>query len=41
VVIFTSHDHEFLQTAANRIIELDLGVKDDRTISYDEYLALS
>ncbi len=41
VVIFTSHDHEFLQTAANRIIELDLGIKDDRSVTYDEYLALS
>jgi len=42
VVIFTSHDHEFLQTSANRIIELDEngGVNDDRAVTYDEYLAL-
>lgn len=42
VVIFTSHDHEFLQTSANRIIELDEqgGIKDDRAVTYDEYLAL-
>jgi ATPase subunit of ABC transporter with duplicated ATPase domains len=41
-VFFTSHDHEFIQTSANRIIELDSagGVKYDNSISYDEYLAL-
>ena len=40
-VIFTSHDHEFIQTCANRIIELDAdtgGVKDDDRITYDEYI---
>lgn len=37
-VIFTSHDHEFIQTCANRIIELDGGVKDDDRISYDDYI---
>ena len=40
-VIFTSHDHEFIQTSATRIIELDLGVKDDREMTYDEYIAMS
>ena len=41
-VIFTSHDHEFIQTSANRIIELEDGrVKDDREMSYDEYLGLN
>ena len=39
-VIFTCHDHEFIQTVANRIIELDLGIKDDRYASYDEYIDL-
>lgn len=39
-VIFTSHDHEFIQTVANRIIDLDVSVKYDNHISYDEYLAL-
>ncbi len=39
-VIFTSHDHEFIQTSANRIIELDLTIKDDREITYDEYIEL-
>lgn len=37
-VIFTSHDHEFVQTVANRIIEIDQVIKDDVTTSYDEYL---
>ncbi len=39
-VLFTCHDHEFIQTVANRIIELDLTVADDRYISYDEYIEL-
>lgn len=38
-VIFTSHDHEFIQTIANRIIYLDLEIKDDQNITFDEYLA--
>lgn len=37
-VIFTSHDHEFIQTVANRVIEIDGGVIYDNYISYDEYL---
>ena len=37
-VIFTSHDHEFIQTVANRIIELDGGIVYDDRITYDEYL---
>lgn len=37
-MIFTSHDHQFLQTIANRIVEItDTGVI-DRRMSYDEYL---
>ena len=39
-VIFTSHDHEFIQTSANRIIELETSIKDDREMTYDEYIAL-
>lgn len=39
-VIFTCHDHEFIQTVANRIIELDLTVADDKYITYDEYIEL-
>ena len=37
-LIFTSHDHQFIQTVANRIIEItDNGVIDKR-MTYDEYL---
>jgi ATPase subunit of ABC transporter with duplicated ATPase domains len=35
-VIFTCHDHEFIQTVANRIIDLDNNY--DNSITYDEYL---
>lgn len=38
VLLFTSHDHEFIQTIANRIIELTPdGIRDHRC-SYDDYL---
>jgi len=38
VVLFASHDHQFIQTIANRIIEIkDSGVV-DKQMSYDEYL---
>jgi ATPase subunit of ABC transporter with duplicated ATPase domains len=37
-VIFTSHDHELIQTVANRIIEIDKKVIFNNHISYDEYL---
>jgi ATPase subunit of ABC transporter with duplicated ATPase domains len=39
-VIFTSHDHEMIQTVANRVIELDQTIVYDNHITYDEYLAL-
>jgi ATPase subunit of ABC transporter with duplicated ATPase domains len=39
-VIFTSHDHQFIQTIANHIIEVGpLGVVDRADISYDDFLA--
>lgn len=38
-VIFTSHDHEFIQTIANRIINLDLEIKDDKYTTFDEFLS--
>lgn len=38
-VLFTSHDHEFVQTVANRIIELDVTLKEDLEMTYDEYIA--
>lgn len=37
-VIFTSHDHEFIQTVANRIIEIDKKVIFDNYMTYEEYL---
>ncbi|MGI8315267.1 ABC-F family ATP-binding cassette domain-containing protein [Halobacillus mangrovi] len=38
-VIFASHDHEFIQTIANRIIEITPNGIIDKEMSYDEYLA--
>lgn len=38
VVIFSSHDHEFIQTIANRIIEITPDGVIDRRCTYDEYL---
>lgn len=38
VLIFTSHDHELIQTVANRIIVIDQTVTYDNHISYDDYL---
>jgi ATPase subunit of ABC transporter with duplicated ATPase domains len=37
-LIFTSHDHQFIQTIANRIIELTPNGMVDKQMSYDEYL---
>lgn len=37
-VLFTSHDREFVQTVANRIIELTPTGIIDKKMSYDEYL---
>jgi ATPase subunit of ABC transporter with duplicated ATPase domains len=38
-VIFTSHDHEFIQTVANRIIEITPNGIIDRLKTLDEYLS--
>ena len=38
IVIFTSHDHEFTQTVANRIIEISPNGMLDKLMTYDEYL---
>ncbi len=38
-VIFTSHDHELIQTVANRVIEIDGTIVYDNHCTYDEYLA--
>lgn len=37
-VLFTSHDHTFVETVANRIIELFPGGYIDREMNYDEFL---
>ena len=36
--LFTSHDHEFIQTVANRIIELTPGGIIDKIMDYDDYI---
>jgi ATPase subunit of ABC transporter with duplicated ATPase domains len=38
IVLLTSHDHTFLQTVANRVIELTPAGVIDRLMSFDEYL---
>ena len=38
VILFASHDHEFISTVANRIIEITPGGVIDRTVAFDEYL---
>ena len=38
VILFTSHDHQFVQTVANRIIEITPNGIIDRQMTYDEYL---
>ncbi|GIP24419.1 MULTISPECIES: ABC-F family ATP-binding cassette domain-containing protein [Paenibacillus] len=37
-ILFDSHDHQFIQTIANRIIEITPNGVIDRQMSYDEYL---
>ena len=37
-VLFTSHDHEFMNTVANRIIELTPNGCIDKEMTFDEYL---
>jgi len=38
-ILFTSHDHELVQTVANRIIEIGPKGIVDKACTYDEYLA--
>ena len=41
-ILFASHDHQFVQTIANRIIDIkDDGSIVDRTMTFDEYLEFS
>jgi ATPase subunit of ABC transporter with duplicated ATPase domains len=37
-MIFTSHDHQFIQTIANRIMEITPERFVDKNMTYDEYL---
>jgi len=39
-ILFTSHDHQFINTVANRIIEIIPGGVIDKNMTYDEYLEL-
>ena len=39
VVLFASHDHEFVETIANRIMEFVDGKLIDKMCTYDEYIA--
>ena len=38
-ILFASHDHEFIQTVANRIIELTPNGTIDKLMEYDDYIA--
>ncbi len=38
-VLFTTHDHAFAQSVANRVIELTPGGAIDRYLSFDEYMS--
>ena len=38
-ILFSSHDHEFIQTVATRIIELTPNVTIDKLMDYDEYIS--
>ncbi len=38
-ILFASHDHEFIQTVANRIIELTPSGTIDKLMDYDDYIS--
>jgi ATPase subunit of ABC transporter with duplicated ATPase domains len=38
VILFASHDHKFLSTVANRIVEFTPAGFIERTMNFDEYL---
>ena len=38
VVLFASHDHEFVQTVANRIMEFENGRLIDKMGTYEDYI---
>ena len=39
VILFTSHDHEFISTIANRIVEITPKGVIDRMMPFDDYMA--
>ena len=39
IILLTTHDHQFMQTVANRIIEITPKGMIDKLMTYDEYLA--
>ena len=39
VLLFSSHDHEFIQSIANRIVEITPNGVIDRMMSFDDYIA--
>lgn len=39
-MIFTSHDHQLMQTVANRIIDIKVDTVIDREVTYNEYLGV-
>ena len=39
VVLFASHDHQFVSTIANRIVEITPGGVIDRIMNFDDYMA--
>ena len=39
-MLFTSHDHQLMQTVANRIIDLKADGVVDREVTYNEYLGV-
>ncbi len=39
IILFTSHDHEFIQTLSNRVIELTSYGMIDKRMEYDDYIA--
>jgi ATPase subunit of ABC transporter with duplicated ATPase domains len=38
IILFSSHDREFIRTVANRIIELTPSGIIDKMMEYDEYI---
>jgi ATPase subunit of ABC transporter with duplicated ATPase domains len=41
-ILFSAHDHEFIQTVANRIIQIENGkIVADKVCTYDEFLGLN